>query len=362
MWCHRDAYPADYLLATGKGSTMLRCGLLGYGAWGSHHARVMAGNLNAVLVALAAQSEATCTRARDDYPGCRVYADYRELLAREQLDAVVVVLPSHLHYEASRSILDSGRHLLLEKPMCLNAADCVMLNTLARERGRVLAVGHEMRLSSLWGKVKALVDAGAIGRPLYALIELWRKPYRLGADGWRYDLNRVGNWILEEPIHFFDLARWYFQGHAEPVSVFAQANGKRADRPELHDHFAATLTFSDGAYAVIAQCLGGWEHHQTVKLSGTDGALWAAWSGAMDRTFEPSFSLKLQRGPDVEAIPIPRAAGEVFELEDQFARFVHAVQTGTAPAATGEDGGWAVAMCLHAAESVRRGTPVPFAG
>jgi myo-inositol 2-dehydrogenase/D-chiro-inositol 1-dehydrogenase len=217
-----------------------------------------------------------------------------------------------------------------------------------------------MRLSSLWGKVKELLDAGAIGRPLYCLIELWRKPYRLGADGWRYDLDRVGNWILEEPIHFFDLARWYFQPGAAPVRVFAQANGKRADHPELHDHFAATLTFSGGELAVIAQCLGGWEHHQTVKLSGTDGALWAAWSGAMDRTFEPTFSLKVQRGPEVETIPIPRAAGEVFELEDQFARFVRAVQTGTAPAAGGEDGTWSVRMCLKAAESVRTGQPVTF--
>src|SRR5262249_46452034 len=161
-----------------------------------------------------------------------------------------------------------------------NVADCAALTALAGERGRVLAVGHEMRLSSLWGKVKELLDAGAVGRPLYALVELWRKPYRLAADGWRYDLDPVGDWGLGEPIHFFALARWYFQRAAAPTTVYARANGKRADRPELHDHFAATVTFSGGQYAVIAQCLGGWEHHQIVKVSGSDGALWAAWSGA----------------------------------------------------------------------------------
>lgn len=337
---------------------MLRCGLLGYGAWGAHHARVMAGHPHAQLVAIAARSAATRDKARQDHPGCHGYADYRELLTQEQLDAVAVVLPSHLHFEVGKAVLDSGRHLLLEKPMCLRVEDCTALTTLAASRRLVLAVGHEMRLSSLWGKVKELLDAGAVGRPLSALIELWRKPYRLGADGWRYDLDRVGDWILEEPIHFFDLARWYMQPHAEPVSVYARANGKRADRPELHDHFGATVNFSGGQYAVIAQCLGGWEHHQVVKLSGTDGALWAAWSGAMDRTFAPTFSLKVQRGSDVEDIPIPRAAGEVFELEDQFARFVRAVQTGSAPAATGEDGGWSVRLCLKAAESVRTGMPV----
>jgi myo-inositol 2-dehydrogenase/D-chiro-inositol 1-dehydrogenase len=337
---------------------MLRCGLIGYGAWGSHHARVIAGNPDAQLLAVSAQSEASRTKAQQEHPDCQTYADHRALLARDDLDAVAVVLPSHLHFEVSRAVLESGRHLLLEKPMCLSVADCEELNAVAADRGRVLAVGHEMRLSSLWGKVKELLDTGAIGRPLYALIELWRRPYRLGADGWRYDLSRVGNWILEEPIHFFDLARWYFLPQAAPASVFAQANGKRADRPELQDHFAATVTFSGGQYAVIAQCLGGWEHHQVVKLSGTDGALWAAWSGALDRTFEPTFSLKLQRGAEIETIPIARQAGEVFELVDQFAHFVRAIETGTPPAATGEDGAWSVRMCLKAAESVRSGMPV----
>jgi myo-inositol 2-dehydrogenase/D-chiro-inositol 1-dehydrogenase len=337
---------------------MIRCGLIGYGAWGVHHARVMAAHSTAKLKAIAAHSDASCARARQEHPGCRVFADYREMLAQPDLDAVAVVLPSHLHFEVSRAVLESGRHLLLEKPMCLAIADCEALNAAARARRLVLAVGHEMRQSTLWGKCKELLAAGAIGEPLYALIELWRRPYRQGADGWRYDINRVGNWILEEPIHFFDLARWYFQGVAEPVSVYARANGKRADHPELQDHFSAVINFSGGRYAVVSQSLGGWEHHQTAKVSGTDGALWASWSGAMDRTFEPTFSLRVQRGSTLEQVPIARAAGEVFELADQFDRFVQAVETGAAPPATGEDGCWSVRMCVKAQESVRLGTPV----
>jgi myo-inositol 2-dehydrogenase/D-chiro-inositol 1-dehydrogenase len=338
---------------------MIRCGLIGYGAWGCHHARVIAANPEARLLAIAAQSEATRARARQEHPSCRVFASYQELLGQQDLDAAVVVLPSHLHFEAARAVLDSGRHLLLEKPMCLTVGHCEELIASARQRNRVLAVGHEMRLSTLWGKAKELIAAGALGDPLYALIELWRKPYRRGAEGWRYDISRVGNWILEEPIHFFDLARWYFQGVAEPVSVYARANAKRADHPELQDHFSATLEFTGGRYAVISQSLGGWEHHQVAKVSGTDGALWAAWSGAMDRTFEPTFSLRLQHGSKLEEVPIPRAAGEVFELEDQFARFLRAVRNGVAPGATGEDGCWSVRMCLRAQESVRVCTPMP---
>src|SRR5262245_59690009 len=116
---------------------MLRCGLIGYGAWGSHHARVIAAHPAARLVAVATRSEASRARARQDHPDCADYADYRELLRRDELDAVAVVLPSHLHFEAGRAVLDSGRHLLLEKPMCLSVADCAALTALADERGRV---------------------------------------------------------------------------------------------------------------------------------------------------------------------------------------------------------------------------------
>ena len=336
---------------------MLRVGLIGYGAWGSHHARVIAGHKDATLVAIVAKSNETAARARADHPQSRVFTDYRELLAQE-LDTAVVVLPSHLHFEVGQAVLASGRHLLLEKPMTLSVEHCDELIALAKQRKRVLAIGHEMRLSFLWAKVKELIQSGVIGEPLYALIELWRKPYRLGADGWRYDIDRVGNWILEEPIHFFDLARWYFQEVGEPVSVCARASAKRLDRPELQDNFSAIVDFPKGCYAVVSQSLGGWEHHQTVKLTGRDGAIWASWSGVQDRTFQPTFSLRCQRGSDLADIPIARPAGEVFELEEQFARFVQAIETGAPPAAIGEDGRWAVALCLRAQESVRSGSRV----
>ena len=216
-------------------------------------------------------------------------------------------------------------------------------------------------MSSLWGRVKELVDAGAIGDPLYAMIELWRKPYRLGSDGWRYDIGRVGNWILEEPIHFFDLARWYFAKAGDPVSVYAAASAKRPDHPELHDNFSAILKFAGGQYAVVSQTLAAWEHHQTAKITGTDGAVWASWSGAMDRTFEPTFWLKLQRGDGpVETVEIPKPSGEVYELVDQVAAVVRAVRDGTAVPCSGEDGWWSTAMCLKAAESLSTGQPETF--
>ena len=341
----------------------VKFGLIGYGAWGSHHARAISEHPRARLAAIAARSDASQQRARDERPGARVYGDYRQMLDREQLDVVAVVLPTHLHFDAASAVLESGRHLLLEKPMALSVDHCDRLIALAEQRKKRLAIGHEFRLSSLWGKAKQMIDAGDIGDPQYALIELWRRPYRLGADGWRYDINRVGNWILEEPIHFFDLARWYFSKVGDPVSVFAQASARRPDHPELQDNFSATLRFPDGAYAVISQTLAAWEHHQVVKVTGREGALWASWSGALDRTFHPTFWLKHQRGvagePPVD-VPVEKITGEVYELNDQVDLLVRAIADGEPLLADGRDGRWSVHMCLKAQESVDTKREVPL--
>jgi myo-inositol 2-dehydrogenase/D-chiro-inositol 1-dehydrogenase len=338
----------------------VRFALVGCGAWGSHHARAIASLPEARLAAIVERNPESRQQAQAEHPEVRVFADHREMLSGVEVDAVDVVLPTHLHHEVGMDVLAAGKHLLMEKPLASTIPQCAALVAEAGRRGKLLAVGHEFRLSALWGKVKELIAAGEIGEPLYGLIELWRNPYRLGSEGWRYDIRRVGNWILEEPIHFFDLARWYFAGVGEPVSVFAQANGLRPDRPELQDNFTAMLQYPAGRYVVVAQTLAGWEHHQVVKITGTRGALWASWSGAKDRTFEPTFWLKLMRGDQVQEVPIARMSGEVYELVDEIAVFARAIHGQGVPACTGEDGRWSVAMCLKAQESVDTGKIVPL--
>ena len=343
-----------------KENRPVRFGLIGFGAWGSHHARAIVESPRAELIGIAAHSEKSQAAAREAHPGVSVVSDYRELLDDSSIEAVTVALPTHLHHSVGRAVLEAGKHLLLEKPMALNEADCIDLQRFADERKRLLAIGHELRLSSLWGRVKEMIDAGAIGEPRYVLIELWRRPYRLGSDGWRYDLNRVGNWILEEPIHFFDFARWYLSGIGNPVSVFARASARRSDRPELEDNFSALVNFPRGAYAVISQTLAAFEHHQTGKITGATGALWASWSGAMDRTFHPTFSLKHFDGENVHEVKIEKITGEVYELVEQANAMSAAVRNGDAVPVTGDDGRWSVAMCLRAQESVQSGKPVYF--
>jgi len=336
----------------------VRFALVGYGAWGRCHAEAIAKADGARLAVIAERSEEAQAAAREQFPDADVVDDYRRVVERGDVDVVDVVLPSHLHHEVASAVLTSGKHLLLEKPMCLSVEDCDDLVRLAGENGLLLAVNHEFRLSSLWGKVKELVDGGFVGEPQYVLVELSRNPYRLGTDGWRFDINRVGNWILEEPIHFFDLARWYLEPAGRPEAVYAAANSRQPGHPELQDNFSAIVRFTGGAYAVVSQTLSAFEHHQTVKLTGTKGALWASWSGAMDRTRHPTYFLKAFDGEKLEDVPITRTTGELFELEDHVAMLTAAVRRGGELPSSGEDGRWSVAICLAAARSVETGEVV----
>lgn len=336
----------------------VRYGLVGFGAWGQCHAGAIDRCESAELAAICVRSRASQAAARERFPSAAVYGDVREMLAGEALDAVDVVVPSHLHFEVASAVLEHGVHLLLEKPMALSIADCRGLIERAEEKQRLLAVGHELRLSSLWGRVKELIDDGVVGEPQYVLVELSRNPYRQGSDSWRYDLQRVGSWILEEPIHFFDLARWYLATAGNPTTIYAAANARDAARPELQDNFSAIMRFASGAYAVVTQTLSAFEHHQTAKITGTRGALWASWSGALDRTRHPTFSLRVFDGEKVTEEPIKRSAGELFELEDQIQLFCDAILSGAPLAATGSDGLWSVAMCLAAQQSIAKGEPV----
>ncbi len=80
----------------------------------------------------------------------------------------------------------------------------------------------------------------------------------------------------------------------------------------------------------------------------------------MDRTFHPTFSLKHFDGEQVQEIALTKTTGEVYELEEEVAGITAAARGGPLPCTTGEDGRWAVAMCLKAQESVETGRVIAF--
>src|SRR3954470_8653249 len=105
-------------------NSSLGFGLIGFGAWGRFHADAIAKTGGAELKAIAVRSDASRRAAQEAFPHAQIYADYRELLGRPDIEAVDVVVPSYLHHEIASASLASGKHLLLEKPMALSLREC----------------------------------------------------------------------------------------------------------------------------------------------------------------------------------------------------------------------------------------------
>ncbi len=337
----------------------MRFGLIGYGAWGRYHARSIAALPGLELAAIACRNAATAEAARRDFPNARVTTRWQQVVEDPAIDVVDIVLPNYLHAEVGCAALAAGKDVLLEKPMATTVEGCDRLLAAARQSGCVLSIGHEFRLSTQWGRIKALIDAGEIGDPLFVNVNLFRNFYRTGADSWRYDPARVGSWVLEEAVHFFDLALWYCERHGDPVSVRGCGNRKPGRSEGMFDNFSATLRFRGGAYATITQCIAGFEHHLVVEIAGTDGAIRAAWSGAMDRDHHPVFELRVQpkgfpfeRGVRESRHEEIAASGEVFELEEQI-RLTAAAIRERRPLVPGEEARKRVLLCLEAERSIR---------
>lgn len=106
---------------------------------------------------------------------------------------------------------------------------------------------------------------------------------------------------------------------------------------------------------LISHTIAAFGYTQTVKFTGTEGALLAQWSGALDWDEGAGYRLIYFDGERTEEIPILQPAGEVYELRREIEEMAKAVREGRDPLVTGEDGRETVRLCLAAEESVRTG-------
>src|SRR5262249_55502224 len=143
-------------------------------------------------------------------------------------------------------------------------------------------------------------------------------------------------------------------------SVLALGNSG-AQAPGMSENFSAIVRFPGALYAVITQTLAGFEHHHTVEIVGSEGAMRTWWSGTMDRTRHPAFELKIRRRERAECEVVEVAtSGEIFELEEEIAQTAAAFRMGR-PLVSGEEARKRVVVCLEAERSLREGRELPLA-
>jgi predicted dehydrogenase len=141
--------------------TAARVGVVGLGYWGPNLVR----NFDdlAELVWLCDLDEELRSRFSARYPNAQVTADYGDLLADETLDAIVVATPVPTHYALAKQALEAGKHVMVEKPPAMHAAEMDELVRIAADRDLVLMPGHLLLYHPGVLKLKELVDTGELG-------------------------------------------------------------------------------------------------------------------------------------------------------------------------------------------------------
>lgn len=142
---------------------MTGIGIIGYGYWGPNLLRNFFGTKGAQVVAVADSREDRLAQVRKSYPSVECLTDGEALIAREDVDAVVIATPVFSHFPLAKAALKAGKHVLLEKPMTSTVAEAEELIALAKETGKVLMVDHTFLYTGAVSKIKALSESGDLG-------------------------------------------------------------------------------------------------------------------------------------------------------------------------------------------------------
>jgi predicted dehydrogenase len=214
----------------------LRVGLIGYGYAGkTFHAPLIAA-VPALELAAVASSDAAKVHA--DWPGVAVHASPAELIARDDIDLVVIATPNDTHHPLARDALRAGRHVVVDKPFTVHLADARELVALARERARVLSVFHNRRYDGDFLTLKTLLAEGALGRVVDVesrhdrwrpeVRQRWRESAGPGAGLW-FDL---GPHLVDQTLQLFG-----------PPCAIALERALVRDGAQADDWFHATLRY-----------------------------------------------------------------------------------------------------------------------
>jgi predicted dehydrogenase len=197
-------------------------GVIGVGGRGSSDANSFAAvgekNNSCQIVAVADTYQKRVTANKERHK-CDGYLDYREIINRKDIDAVVVATPDHWHAHVALEAMDSGKDVYLEKPMCHTIEEAHMLVNTVKETGRVLQVGSQTTSADQWWKAKKAIADGMIGK----MIMSQGSYHRDSVEGeWNYKIDEAAGpegkgedyidwkmWLGKAPARPFDADRFF---------------------------------------------------------------------------------------------------------------------------------------------------------
>lgn len=237
----------------------LKCGIIGFGGLGKMHFFNLIKNENVEVVALCDVCERQFTEAKDTNQGkgeapldvsCyNLYADVEEMLCKENLDLVVVAVPTFLHAKYTIMALDRGAHVFCEKPMARTPQEATEMVLAAKRNNKQLAIGQVSRFGKAFEYIKEAYDSGKHGKLLR--LDLSRQSFTpvWGWENWYMDFEKSGGAALDLHVHDTDYIN-YLLGRPREVSSQAIDNISGFDCIKTNYYFDNTdaLVSATGAW------------------------------------------------------------------------------------------------------------------
>lgn len=272
----------------------LRCAVIGAGGIGLDHLHSLTTCHRAAAVAIAEVSPQRAREASARHNIPRSYADYHELLEQPDIDAVVVALPNHLHAPVAIEALKARKHVLLEKPMAMNAKEAGKIVETAKTMKRTLMVAQSLRFNRYTQIARLAIERGDLG-DVYHMRSFWLR---------RTGIPRIGSWFTQKQfsgggvlsdlgVHLVDTCL-HLMKEFDVVSVSAQACAKFGNRGlgemdwgrsevdpkrpfDVEDFGVALLRLKSGRSISLETGWACFQNHETreygIDLFGTNAGL-----------------------------------------------------------------------------------------
>ena len=335
---------------------MIGIGIIGAGRiCGAHAAAALA--LPETRLAGIAEIDAERLAKATERFGCPGFADYREMLASPDVDAVVIALPHWLHHEVSVAASDAGKHVLLEKPMAMTVAECDAMNAAADRSGARLMVAHSQHFFPVNLQARQLLADGVIGDVVMAT-DTWYKPFHEGVrPPWFMEAGQGGGMWPMNGSHMIDRLT-YFLG-SDVTAVKAKV-GNPIFGYAATDMGAAFLDFASGISAQImhAGYRDGVQRFEA-EFTGTQAQLRVGgrelWIGREGKWQDVPVESPVMTLRDDATLASPTFALQMRE-------FALAITEGREPAVSGRYGRQVVRVLEACEESSRTGREVRLDG
>lgn len=318
---------------------------------GKVYANTLAFSISEVdLVAVADSAPAAASEAAARYGIPSSFTDYHQLLAREDIQAVVIATPTGTHAQVIADAAAAGKHIFCEKPLAQTLEACDSALAAVQKAGVRLQMGLMRRFDPAYVAARQQIDAGIIGKPVM-FKSVSRDPKRTSLEFARRE--NSGGMIMDMGVHDFDLARWLMG--SEVVEVHSL--GGALAFPELKDvgdidNAVMNLSFENGAIGNIDLSRNAvYGYDIRTEVLGTEGSLWIGY-------LQQTATLVLNRqGVTHDTVPYFMERFTV-AYADQVRAFVRCLVENTPTPVTGLDARAATAIGIAATRSLDEHRPV----